>query len=458
VTYTPDLNFSGADALTITTTDNGHTGPDGPKTDTDTVLINVTPVNDAPVITGDLSATVLESGTYILTGPDLGFSDPDDLASGVLFTISNLVNGTVKVSGSTQTTFTGTQLASGQVAFAHNGSETTSASFKLQVEDENEDNSTPTTSAFTFVVSPVNDPPVITGDLSARVPEGGTYTLAGSDLGFSDPDDVASGVLFTVSNPVNGTVKVNGSTQATFTGTQLANGQVSFTHNGGETTSASFNVSVDDGNEDNSTPTPSTFNLTVAPLHVDGVLHVGVRGTDRYSSFLNSQGIQSEAYKAANLNEYDVIILNRTPGTADIAQWVNDGGLLITEWDASEWALDVANLLSADSNPGGFIATNTTINITSAGVAAGLSDGIGSSYSGGPATEFFMNFGNIGPGVEILETRHAGTTVSLGGHSGNGAVLVRGYDWNDKTYDASNGLDALEKMLLNSLHYGDLVV
>jgi hypothetical protein len=69
-----------------------------------------------------------------------------------------------------------------------------------------------------------------------------------------------------------------------------------------------------------------------------------------------------------------------------------------------------------------------------------------------------MNFGNIGPGVEILETRHAGTTVSLGGHSGNGAVLVRGYDWNDKTYDASNGLDALEKMLLNSLHYGDLVV
>src|SRR5262245_2967586 len=52
-----------------------------------------------------------------------------------------------------------------------------------------------------------NVPPVLTGDLAASVAEGGSYVIRSADLGFSDPDDVASGVTFTVSNPINGTVR-----------------------------------------------------------------------------------------------------------------------------------------------------------------------------------------------------------------------------------------------------------
>jgi Ca2+-binding RTX toxin-like protein len=73
-------------------------------------------------------------------------------------------------------------------------------------------------------------------------------------------------VTFAVSNLLNGTVEVAGVAAAIFTGTQLQAGQVSFTHDGGETMAASFSVSVEDGNEDASAPTPSTFNLEVTPV------------------------------------------------------------------------------------------------------------------------------------------------------------------------------------------------
>ncbi|MDX0196821.1 hypothetical protein GOC06_25730, partial [Sinorhizobium meliloti] len=111
----------------------------------------------------------------------------------------------------------------------------------------------------------VNDAPTLTGDLKATVAEGGTYKLTMADLGYSDPDDTAAGVGFTVSSAVNGSVLVNGSVAASFTAAQLAAGLVSFRHNGSETTAASFRVAVEDGNEDNSAPTPATFNFTVNP-------------------------------------------------------------------------------------------------------------------------------------------------------------------------------------------------
>ncbi|MCC5526821.1 hypothetical protein [Vibrio lentus] len=69
------------------------------------------------------------------------------------------------------------QLAAGEVTFKHDGSETTSASFDVNVEDGNEDGSTPVDSTFNLTVTPVNDAPELTGDLSAEVDEAGSYTI-----------------------------------------------------------------------------------------------------------------------------------------------------------------------------------------------------------------------------------------------------------------------------------------
>jgi hypothetical protein len=252
---------------------------DGSAPTASTFNFTVTPVNDAPVLTGNLSATVLEGGSYVLTAADLGWSDPDDSASDVNFTVSNLANGTLKVNGAAASSFTGQQLVAGLVTFEHDGSETSSASFQVSVEDGNEDGSAPLASAFNFAVTPVNDAPVLTGDLSAAMLEGGSYTLTATDLGWSDVDDNASGVTFMVSNPLNGAITVNGLAATSFTGQQLLDGLVAFAHDGSETTSASFEVLVEDGNEDGSAPLSGTFNLAVTPVNDAPVLTGGLSAT-----------------------------------------------------------------------------------------------------------------------------------------------------------------------------------
>ena len=63
MTYTPDANYNGPDSFTYTITDNGTTnGVADPKTDTATVYVTVTEVNDTPTAAGD-STTVAEDGS-----------------------------------------------------------------------------------------------------------------------------------------------------------------------------------------------------------------------------------------------------------------------------------------------------------------------------------------------------------------------------------------------------------
>lgn len=135
----------------------------------------------------------------------------------------------------------------------------------------------------TVTVQGANDAPVLTGDLSAAVDYGASYQLTTDDLFFTDPDDVAANVVFTVTNLVNGVVTIGETAVTTFTAAQLTAGDVFFTHNDESATlAASFDVSVEDGDEDASEATVSTFNLTVdtppnnnAPVAVDDAFMTG---------------------------------------------------------------------------------------------------------------------------------------------------------------------------------------
>ena len=49
--YRGDANFNGSDTLTVTADDNGNIGDGGPQSDTKTVAITITPVNDPPLVT-----------------------------------------------------------------------------------------------------------------------------------------------------------------------------------------------------------------------------------------------------------------------------------------------------------------------------------------------------------------------------------------------------------------------
>ena len=133
----------------------------------------------------------------------------------------------------------------------------------IQIEATATESSNSDTATTTASVN--NTAPTISGDLGATVNEGGSVVLTTTDLNFSDSDitDTASNVTFTASSFTNGSISVNGASQNTFTGTQLASGQVSFVHDGSSATSGTFNVNVEDGNEDLSSPTNSTFQITV---------------------------------------------------------------------------------------------------------------------------------------------------------------------------------------------------
>ncbi|HJW93094.1 MAG TPA: Ig-like domain-containing protein, partial [Thermoanaerobaculia bacterium] len=60
MSYLGNSNYNGSDTLTITTNDQGFSGPGGPLSDTDTVNITINPVNDAPVAVNDPAV----AGTY----------------------------------------------------------------------------------------------------------------------------------------------------------------------------------------------------------------------------------------------------------------------------------------------------------------------------------------------------------------------------------------------------------
>jgi hypothetical protein len=75
LSYTPAANYNGPDSFTYTVTDNGTTNGVGePKSDTATVTVTVTEVNDAPAVTAGPAKTVDEGSSVTISAT---FSDAD---------------------------------------------------------------------------------------------------------------------------------------------------------------------------------------------------------------------------------------------------------------------------------------------------------------------------------------------------------------------------------------------
>ena len=89
VTYTPNANFNGADSFTYTVTSGG-------VTETATVTVNVTAVNDAPVNTVGGARTVAEDTVLTFTGRDL--VSVNDVDGNVATAQLAVGNGTLTVS------------------------------------------------------------------------------------------------------------------------------------------------------------------------------------------------------------------------------------------------------------------------------------------------------------------------------------------------------------------------
>jgi hypothetical protein len=98
VTYTTAANANGAVTLTVTTSDGGNTGSGGALSDSDTVTLNITAVNDAPVNTVPAAQAATEGTSKAITG--LSIADVDAGSTSMTVTLA-VTNGTLTVSGGT---------------------------------------------------------------------------------------------------------------------------------------------------------------------------------------------------------------------------------------------------------------------------------------------------------------------------------------------------------------------
>jgi hypothetical protein len=128
--YSPDANFAGGDTLVISSADASA------LSDADTVTLTVSPVDDAPVLTG-VTLSVSQGGSVTLAPADFTIVDIDGPGGTRLVDVRNLAGGLfelVSAPGVALSTFAYADVVAGLVRFVHSGSSSPPA-FEASVRD-----------------------------------------------------------------------------------------------------------------------------------------------------------------------------------------------------------------------------------------------------------------------------------------------------------------------------------
>jgi large repetitive protein len=304
-TYTPNLNFSGTDVVTVQVCDNGLPLPGACSTKT--LTFTITPVNDAPVAVNNSTTTNEDTPvTFSVTANDTDVDgtinvatvDLDPSTAGIQTTLTN-TSGVWSVNTAGDVTFT--------PALNFNGT----ASISYTVNDNSGAASNPATIAVT--VTPVNDAPILSNDAIATT----TNTPVNGDLintSDIDPDGTALVATTTpVSGPFHGTIIIRSDGTYTYTpntgfnGTDVITVQVCDSgmplpaQCANQTLTISISaagniapVAVNDSRTTNE-DTPITFSATANDTDVDGTVDVSTVDLDPsttgiQTTFTNAQG------------------------------------------------------------------------------------------------------------------------------------------------------------------------
>ena len=269
VSYSHDGSETVTDTIALTVTDG-----DGGSASA-SLVVTVTPVNDPPTVSGDLAIETDEGAAVALTTTDVDATDPDspDTARTYALAAGSPANGSLwldlgSASAAKVTGFTQAQLDGGRIFYRHDGSETTSDTIVLTVDDGDGGTTVVTVAA---TVTPVNDPPVVTGDLALVVNEGGTVAITSADVDAIDPDsaDAARTYALEPTSADHGALVLDagaaGETIVTsFTQAQLDDGRISYRHDGSETVGDTIELTVSDGDGDKAT---ANLSVSVNPVN-----------------------------------------------------------------------------------------------------------------------------------------------------------------------------------------------
>ncbi|MBM0744200.1 tandem-95 repeat protein [Phormidium sp. CLA17] len=232
-----------------------------------TFSIQVNPVNDAPILVSNSGLTLSEGDSTILSPGLLLISDVDSPAISLQYSITTLpTNGTLLLAGTATNTFTQNDIFNGLVRYQHSGSESTFDRFTFTVTDGAI--LLPGSNTFSISVLPVNDAPTVSINTALTLSEGTSAVITPNFLLATDADGPTP-VAFTLGSiPTNGALRLGTATLLagqTFTQLDIASGQLTYSHNGGETTSDRFQFTVTDGL--GATSAATTFSIAVLAVN-----------------------------------------------------------------------------------------------------------------------------------------------------------------------------------------------
>jgi VCBS repeat-containing protein len=243
--FVPDTDFNGTASLTIATNDKGNTGNGGAKTDSDTISITVTPVNDVPSFTKGTNVEVFDNAGVVVVAnwaANLSAGPANESGQTLNFVVSNnnnaifatqpsiSPNGTLTFKPNTISTATGT--ATVTVSLMDSGT------------TDNGGQNLSAAQTFTITVKRSNTAPVAAND-SYSVNEDGTLDVQAAQGVLANDTDAEGNVLTAklINSVANGSLSLN------------ANGSFTYTPKANYFGSDSFTYRVSDGSLDSGVAT-----------------------------------------------------------------------------------------------------------------------------------------------------------------------------------------------------------
>jgi len=252
-TYSPTLNDYGPDSFGYTISD-GNGG-----TDSATVSITVTPVNDTPTTSGISDVTVDEDSSPTDVNLFTAFSDIEDLDGDLVLSITGNTNSGL---------FTSTSIAAGVLSLNYAANANGSSDITVRATDTG---GLFVESTFGVTVNPVNDAPVADSQsVMVKQETSRSITLTGSDI---DGDALSFSIVV---SPTSGTLTGTGATRT-------------YSPDTGFTGSDSFSFIANDGTDDSATVSVTinvaANNIPVADaqsvnVNEDGSVSITLTGSD----------------------------------------------------------------------------------------------------------------------------------------------------------------------------------
>lgn len=186
-----NANASGPVTLTIESSDLGGTGAGGTLVDTDTLAIEISPVNDPPDAINDVATVLEDSGNTLISVLANDTILPDVGETLTVTAVTTPINGTATVVGN-------------QVSYRPNANFAGTDTFAYTISD----GSLTDTANVVVTVTNVNDPPTANND-SFFVPESTPTTLNVLTNDTAAPDVGETLTVTAVTQPANGIVSIN---------------------------------------------------------------------------------------------------------------------------------------------------------------------------------------------------------------------------------------------------------